>query len=94
MVVNYPKEAVDAKISGRVKIQLLLGKSGAVLATRVVEGAEPLASAARTSVSRAEFSPMTVNGEPVYMATTLRLVFTLDDKTAPPTAKVGELLAQ
>jgi TonB family protein len=94
MVVNYAQEAVDAKVSGRVKIQVLVGKSGAVLATRVVDGAEPLRRAAQMSVSRADFAPMTVNGQPIYFATTLRLVFTLDDKTTPPTPKVGELVAQ
>jgi TonB family protein len=94
MAVNYPREAVDAKVSGRVKIQLFVGKNGAVLATRVVEGAEPLRSAAQTSMARAEFSPMIVNGQPVYMATTMRLVFTLDEKTTPATPKVGELIAQ
>jgi TonB family protein len=94
MATEYPQAAIDAKISGNVKIQALISKTGTVIATRTVWGPDALRAAAELAVARAEYTPMTLDGKPVYMATTVRLVFALDAGTQPPTKKMGELIAQ
>jgi TonB family protein len=94
MAVEYPQSAIHAKISGSVKMQVLIGKSGRVIATRIIWGPDALRSAAESAVSRSEYLPMTLDGKPVFMATTVRLIFTVDSNATPPTAKVGEFIAQ
>ena len=94
MAVEYPQSAIHAKISGSVKMQVLIGKSGRVIATRIIWGPDALRSAAESAVSRSEYLPMTLDGKPVFMATTVRLVFTVDSNATPPTAKVVEFIAQ
>ena len=70
MAVEYPQSAIHAKISGSVKMQVLIGKSGRVIATRIIWGPDALPSAAESGVSRSEYLPMTLDGKPVFMATT------------------------
>jgi TonB family protein len=93
MAVVYPPEAIAATMSGVVKLQILVGPKGYVLATRAVSGPVLLADAAKSGVSRAVYAPTMVDGKPVHMATTIRLAFGLDTSSVPPAATVRELLA-
>jgi outer membrane biosynthesis protein TonB len=94
MATEYPQAAIDAKISGNVKNQALIGKGGMVIASRVVWGPQELRAAAQAAVAHAQYTPLTLDGKPIYMATTVRLVFAMDASTTRPTKKMGELIAQ
>jgi TonB family protein len=93
MAVTYPPEAVAAKISGTVVTQILIAEDGSVAGQRIVSGPELLRPGAESAVNNAEYRPMVLNGKPVMMATTIRLVFKIDNSTDPPTLKVREDLS-
>ncbi|MGC2719280.1 MAG: energy transducer TonB [Candidatus Acidiferrales bacterium] len=93
MAIAYPPDAISAKVSGAVKLQILVGLNGRVVAARAVSGPDELLTAARNAAASAEYTPMTLDGKPFYMATTIRLAFDLDTSTDPPKANVRELVA-
>lgn len=94
MSIEYPREAIDGQISGAVKLQILVSPEGFVIGTRVLSGPAALATAAEDAVLRASYAPMLAEGKPVYMATTIRLIFSMDTTMKPPWTGVRESLAK
>lgn len=82
--------AVAAKISGSVVMRVLIAEDRSVAGQRIVSGPELLRAGAESAVSTAEYRPMVLDGKPVMMATTIRLVFKIETTTDPPTLKVRE----
>ena len=61
----YPVEAIAARASGAVTIQVLIDESGSVIKAATVSGPELLRSAAENAAHMARFSPTTIAGVPV-----------------------------
>jgi TonB family protein len=75
----YPEDAKRAHITGKVILQATIGRDGRVHDLRVVSAPWPsLAGAALWAVSRWQYQPYLVDGEPVEVDTTINVVFSLD----------------
>jgi TonB family protein len=77
---KYPEIAKAARVSGEVKIAMVIGPKGAVEAAHVVSGEPMLAQAALDSVIHYKFSPF--SDQPV--TTTATIIFTLGDYEEKP----------
>jgi len=90
-----PKAAHGRHVSARSRCRenFLIAEDGSVAGQRIVSGPELLRPGAESAVNNAEYRPMVLNGKPVMMATTIRLVFKIDNSTDPPTLKVREDLS-
>lgn len=75
----YPAIARSARIQGAVVIEAVISKQGFVDQAHVVSGSPMLAQAALAAVNRARYQPYKLNGEPVDVETTIKIVFTLGD---------------
>ena len=58
---SYPPEAKKARVSGTVKIQVLVSEEGRVIKATFVEGPEPLREASLDAARRWEFKPTMLN---------------------------------
>ena len=67
--VNYPKDALEAKIEGVVQVKMLLGIDGTVedAEVSVSSGHPNLDKAAIDAAKQIKYSPGMVDGEPVCM---------------------------
>jgi TonB family protein len=70
---EYPKDARKAKLSGTVKVQVLIDEAGRVISAKAISGLEnvELRIAAETAARRATFSPTLLNGQPVKVSGTI-----------------------
>jgi len=74
----YPQDAKDARVSGRVVLQAIIGTDGAVHNLRVISTPWPsLAASALWSVSQWEYKPYLLKGDPVEVETTINVIYTL-----------------
>jgi protein TonB len=73
----YPPSARQARISGTVILQAVIGKSGAIEHLTLKQGNPMLASAAIEAVKQWKYKPYYLNGEPVEVETLITLNFTL-----------------
>jgi TonB family protein len=74
----YPQDAKDARVSGRVVLQAVIGKDGRTHDLKVVEAPWPsLAASALWAVSQWEYKPYLLGGEPVEVETTVNVIYTL-----------------
>lgn len=73
----YPVEAKKAKIQGTVMLSTIIGKDGAVENLSVVSGPSALQAAALDAVRQWRYEPYLLNGDPVEVETTVKIVFTL-----------------
>ncbi len=80
--VNYPPEAAKDSIQGRVIVQLLIERNGAVSEVKVVRPVHELLDneAVRVCKSLPKFFPGSVGGKTVAMWLTLPITFKLEDK--------------
>jgi protein TonB len=75
----YPQDAKDARVSGTVKLQAIIGMDGGVHELRVVSAPWPsLVASALWAVSHWQYKPYLLNGEPVDVATTIDVIYSLD----------------
>jgi TonB family protein len=74
---QYPQEARDSRIQGTVRLHVVLSAAGKVQQLEVVSGDPILAKAALEAVRQWEYKPTLLNGEPVEVATTVDVVFSL-----------------
>lgn len=82
---EYPATAMRAGIQGAVLLELLVGESGKVEETKVVQPLEPsLDSAALRAVRQFVFAPATAQGQPVAVALQYEYRFSLADVFAIP----------
>ena len=65
---EYPAEARKVHASGEVQVQVLIDKTGKVVAAHTGFGSELLQAAAVKAARQARFAPMLVNGAPVMVS--------------------------
>ncbi|SNC75811.1 TonB family C-terminal domain-containing protein [Hymenobacter gelipurpurascens] len=75
--VNYPTEALEQRLEGRVFVQFVVGTSGQAQDARVTQSLHPLldAEAVRAVSALPAFSPGRQNGRAVPVAFTLPIIF-------------------
>ena len=73
----YPALAKQARIQGTVELSAIIGKDGKVQDLKLVRGHPLLVPAALQAVRDWEYRPTLLNGEPVEVATTIDVNFTL-----------------
>jgi TonB family protein len=73
----YPPEARAAKVSGSVKVQVLISEEGRVIEANAFEGPEHLLEAAIEAARQWTFKPVTIEGKAARMSGVLSFNFTL-----------------
>jgi TonB family protein len=73
----YPEEASNEKISGTVKLHVVIAKDGKVQQIQVVSGHPLLVQAAIDAVRQWQYQPTLLNGQPVEVDTQIDVVFSL-----------------
>lgn len=74
---TYPEEARQARVSGTVMVQALVGRDGRVKDTRIVKSVPGLDEAAEQSVRQWTFKPARAGGEPVAIWVAVPVRFSL-----------------
>jgi TonB family protein len=74
---TYPAEAQDTRVQGVVIIEALVDPSGTVANARVLRSIPLLDAAALGAVSRWQFTPTLLNGQPLSVILTVTVNFTL-----------------
>ncbi len=77
VVPVYPTLAKQARISGTVRFQAIIGKDGTIQNLQLVSGHPLLVAAAQQAVSQWVYRPTLLNGDPVEVVTTIDVNFTL-----------------
>jgi TonB family protein len=76
---EYPKDARQARIAGKVILHATIGADGVVHDLRVLSAPWPsMAESALWAVSHWQYAPYELNGEPVDINTTVTVIFSLD----------------
>ena len=75
---EYPDEALKSRITGTVRLHIILEKDGTVKQVEVVSGHPLLVQAAVDAVRQWRYQPTTLNGEPVEVDTTVDVMFVLN----------------
>src|SRR5215469_9290689 len=73
----YPTQARVQRIEGTVVLEALVGEDGNVHDVKVTSGSAVLASAAKQAVEQWRYQPFQLNGKPVSMSTSVKIVFKL-----------------
>jgi protein TonB len=79
----YPKEALKQRISGTVRLHVLIAKDGTVEQVEVASGHPLLQRAAVDAVLQWRYQPTLLDGEPVEVDTTVDLIFSLNNPPSP-----------
>lgn len=74
---DYPPEARHARITGIVRLDVVIGRDGTVLTVKLISGHPLLAEAAIAAVRMWRYQPTLLNGEPVEVASEIDVNFTL-----------------
>jgi protein TonB len=74
---KYPREARDKGIQGDVILQATIDTNGNITNLNVVKGDPILADASIEAVKQWRYKPYILNGEPVEVETTIKIVFHL-----------------
>jgi TonB family protein len=74
---TYPPDALAARVSGTVALQVLIGTDGHVNELKVMSGPPELQQAAADAVRTWVYRPYLLNGTPVEVNTTVNVVFAL-----------------
>jgi periplasmic protein TonB len=74
---RYPTIAVAARIQGTVFLAATISRTGMIENLRIVSGPPMLAPAAEEAVRTWRYRPYLLNGEPVEVETTVRVIFNL-----------------
>ena len=80
----YPAEAKQAKISGAVLLNAVIGKTGAIDDLSVISGPEELRQSALDAVRQWVYQPYLVNGEPTQVQTTITVRYSFGESNEPP----------
>jgi TonB family protein len=75
---KYPKEALNAKIEGLVRLEGIVGANGEIKDLKVTEGDKDLAAAATGAVYQWRFHPAKKNGQRIEEPIHINIVFRLD----------------
>jgi len=76
---SYPAIAKQARIQGTVVIEATISRQGTIGNLRVIEGPPLLRQAAINAVAAAHYRPFLLNGEPVEVQTSIRVIFSLTE---------------
>jgi periplasmic protein TonB len=74
---TYPTQARIQRIEGTVVLDAVVGEDGSVRDVKVSSGPAVLASAAKQAVELWRYQPFQLNGKPVAMGTSIRIIFKL-----------------
>jgi TonB family protein len=74
---TYPIEAKKARIQGKVVLEAVIGKTGAVENLKAVSGPNELQQSALDAVRQWTYRPFLWNGEPIEVKTTITVIYTL-----------------
>lgn len=74
---TYPDDAKKARIQGKVQLEAVIGKTGEVEQLKVISGPKELQQSAVDAVRQWIYKPFLLNGDPVEVKTTIRVVYTL-----------------
>src|SRR5690348_3264373 len=72
---TYPREARDKGIQGDVILQATIDTKGNITSLKAVKGDPILADASIEAVKQWKYKPFLLNGEPVEVETTIKIVF-------------------
>ena len=75
---KYPPEAKKAGIQGTVELDAVVSKTGHVERLNVVSGPSELQQSAVDAVRQWRYKPFLLNGAPIEVETTVRVVYTLE----------------
>ena len=78
---KYPAQALRARITGIVKLEIILNKDGTLQWAKLISGHPLLTAAAMDAVKRWVYRPTEVNGEPVEVLTEVEVEFQLPQRT-------------
>jgi len=73
----YPPLAKDLHLQGKVKVQVVISKTGSVESVNVVSGHPLLVQAAIDAVKQWQYKPFLVDGKPVTASTEVEVPFSL-----------------
>ncbi|MFN7922409.1 MAG: M56 family metallopeptidase [Bryobacteraceae bacterium] len=76
---EYPALAKQARIQGTVRFNVLIAKDGTIKALSLVAGHPLLVESAQKAVSRWQYQPTLLNGEPVEVITVIDVNYTLTE---------------
>jgi TonB family protein len=76
-IPKYPPAAKKARIQGTVILDAIIGKDGTVEQLTVASGPQELQQSALDAVRQWVYKPFLLNGEPVEVKTTIRVIYTL-----------------
>ena len=71
----YPQVARDRGVSGSVTLEATLDKQGKVSAVKVINGHALLVPFAREAVLKRRYEPATLNGQPIEVTLSIKVVF-------------------
>ncbi|HEX2522574.1 MAG TPA: energy transducer TonB, partial [Terriglobia bacterium] len=74
----YPELAKRMKVTGTVRIAIVVDTTGKVISAKAVDGATVLRGSAELAVKQWRFKPATMNGAPVTGSGTVSVVFNPD----------------
>lgn len=74
----YPAIAREIRLQGTVVVEATISTTGRIENTRVMSGPPLLAQAALNAIQQARYRPFLLNGQPIEVETTIRVVFTLN----------------
>jgi TonB family protein len=75
---KYPKNALDAKIEGLVRVEGMIGANGELKDLKVIEGDKYLGAAATDAISKWRFYPAKKDGKPIEEPARINVVFRLN----------------
>jgi protein TonB len=78
VIPRYPELALRARVEGKVTFSALIGANGMIQGLQLVSGHPLLVGAATDAVRQWLYRPTLLNGEPVEVATTIEVTFTLN----------------
>jgi protein TonB len=74
----YPEEARSTRISGTVRLHVIIGREGRMKSLEIISGHPLLQQAALDAVRQWTYRPTLLNGEPVEIDTTIDVIFSLN----------------
>lgn len=92
----YPAIAIEARIQGTVELAAIISANGTVESLRYLSGPPLLVRAAKDAVRQWVYHPTLLNGKPVAVETTIKVIFTLEGQGdgQPPGAPPSSALAR
>jgi len=88
----YPPLARQTRISGTVRLHVIIGKEGSVQQLEVVSGHALLVQSALDAVRHWKYQPTLLNGEPVEVDTTVDVIYSLNGDAAQDSPKLMGLV--